>query len=190
MGKAKGEYGYIKSQKWINILRTLAFFALVVLVFLIGMALNKGDRKNIYTVIAMVGCIPASMSLVHTIMIWMRRPGNSELCREAAETAGKMPVYYELFLTTRDRNLYLDAAAVADDSIAACTMDQVSEQDLHFMEEHIRKTLRAQGYRNVVVKIFSDKKRFLSRLSEMSTAWIGLTERQDKMAGVLKAISL
>jgi len=190
MRKAKGEYGYIRSQKLVRTLRTAASFALVALIFLIGMALNKGDRKNIYTVIAMVGCIPASMSLVSMIMIWMRRNTDPELHKETEEAAGDMPVYYELFLTTRDRNLYLDAAVVADDSIAAFTLDKVTDQGLHYMEDHIRKTLRAEGCRNMVVKIFTDRKRFLMRIAEMKKNWPGLTERQDKMADVLKAIAL
>ncbi|MEE0954789.1 MAG: hypothetical protein U0L49_03120 [Eubacterium sp.] len=190
MKKAKGQYGYMKSQKLIRTLRTAAFFALVAAVFMIGLFLNKGDRKNIYTVIAMVGCIPASMSLVSMIMVWLRRSTDPELYRETTEAAGSMPVCYELFLTTKDKNLYLDAAAVSDDCIAAFTMDRVSDQDLHFMEEHIRKTLRAQGYKNMTVKIFNDRGHFLNRIAGMSKAWPGLTERQDKMADVLKAISL
>ena len=60
MKKAKkGSYGYIRWEKLRRLLTTLLMLALPLAFFTVGMILNKGDRKSIYTVIAIVGCLPA-----------------------------------------------------------------------------------------------------------------------------------
>ena len=69
---SKGDYGYIRSQKIRRLGRTAALFALAFGIFAVGMILNHGDRKNIYSIVAAVGTIPGAMSLVSTIMMWMR----------------------------------------------------------------------------------------------------------------------
>ena len=82
---SKGEYGYIRSQKARRLGRTAALFALAFGVFAVGMILNHGDRKNIYSIVAAVGMIPGAMSMVSTIMMWMRHPVSEELHREKRE---------------------------------------------------------------------------------------------------------
>ena len=76
---------------------------------------------------------------------------------------------YELFLTTQEKNLFLDATAVCGDYVTAYTDREIKHKDLEFMEEHIRKTLRADHYK-ATVKIFdrTQKKAFLERLDSMN----------------------
>ena len=164
----KGDYGYIKRQKVTRLLKTLAFFLLPMAFFIIGLVLNKGDRMNIYTVIAMVGCIPACMSAVGMIMMWMRKPMSAELYQEISSSVGSLLMVYELFLTTQEKNLFLDATAVCGDYVTAYTDREIKHKDLEFMEEHIRKTLRADHYK-ATVKIFdrTQKKAFLERLDTL-----------------------
>ena len=161
----KGDYGYISQQKLSRFLKTLLFFLLPLAFFTIGYILNSGDRMNIYTVIAIVGCIPACMSLVGMIMMWLRTPMSGKLYEEISSHAGDVTMAYELFLTTRDKNLFLDAVAVCGEFVTAYADRDVPHGDLSFMEEHIRKTLRADHYK-ATVKIFdrSQKKTFLERL--------------------------
>ena len=42
----KGEYGYIRSQKKIRVIRTIVAFAFDFAIFFLGLYLNKGDRRN------------------------------------------------------------------------------------------------------------------------------------------------
>jgi hypothetical protein len=108
----KGEFGYVQSQKKIRVIRTAAAFAFDFAIFFVGLYLNHGDRRNIYSILAAVGCIPAAMSLVSAVMICLRKPMREDLYREISGHAGDLTVLYELFLTTQDRNLFLDAVIV------------------------------------------------------------------------------
>lgn len=164
----KGCYGYIRYQKKIRLLRTVLCFAVAFAIYLIGYLLNDGDRKNIYTIIAMLGIIPASLSCVGTIMMCMRKPMDSALYRDIKSAAGKLDVAYELYFTTHDTNLYVDAAVVADGTVAAFTHEDVKQDVIHFMEDHIEKSLRASGHKRKV-KIFQNEKQFLERLRQMDS---------------------
>lgn len=115
----KGDYGYISRQKLTRFLKTILFFLLPLAFFIVGYVLNNGDRMNIYTVIAIVGCIPACMSAVGMIMMWMRKPMRRELYEEISSHAGDVAMAYELYLTTRDKNLFLDAVAVCGEYVTA-----------------------------------------------------------------------
>lgn len=162
----KGDFGYIRKQKRVRLLRTLACFLLPLAIFCVGYALNRGDRYNIYTVIALVGCIPACMSLVGMIMMWMQKPMSRELYREIRSHAGDLLMSYEMYMTTREISIFVDAAAICGGYVAAYTDRPAKRKDLDFMEKHIEKTLRANKYR-MSVKIFDQKKAFLERLDTL-----------------------
>ena len=165
---SKGEYGYIRSQKARRLGRTAALFALAFGVFAVGMILNHGDRKSIYSIVAAVGMIPGAMSMVSTIMMWMRHPVSEELHREIAGHGGNLRILYELYLTTRDINLFLDATVVCGPYVTAYSSEKTTPQNIHFMEEHIRKSLMTERFKESV-KIFSasEKDKFLERVDQI-----------------------
>lgn len=187
----KGDYGYIKRQKLVRLLKTLAFFLLPLALLVVGLVLNHGDRRNIYTVIAMVGCIPACMSAVGMIMMWMQKPMGQELYQEICAHAGQLTMAYELCLTTREKNLFLDAAALHGESILAYTDRETDQKVLTAMEDHICRTLRVENYK-VTVKILdaSRKKAFLERLDTWGKRQTEERGTEEAMRDVLLAISL
>ena len=163
---AKGQYGYIRSQKLVRLWRTIICFALPLAFFIFGLIINHGDRASIYSVIALVGCIPGCMSAVNMIVMWIRKPMDRDLYDEISAKAKDLCVVYELYLTTYEKNLFLDATAIAGDYIACYTTEEARHSDIVKMEEHIVKTIRANGYK-VTVKIFDQKKAFLDRMAQM-----------------------
>lgn len=191
--KRKGEYGYVRSQKVVRLIRTIALFVLAFAILIIGLILNDGDRKNIYTVIAMVGCVPACMSLVSAIMMWLRRPMQASLYKDIQEHADGLYMLYELYMTTREISLFLDAAAVSGDYVMAYTSEKNRKaSDIRYMEEHITKTVRQDG-EQVMVKIFTQEKAFLERLDTLRAKADEKEvpdDREWRIGEVMKAVSL
>lgn len=146
---------------------TLALLALPLAFFIVGMILNKGDRMSIYTVIAVVGSLPACKSIVSLIMMWMRRPMKDEDYREISGRAGKLLVVYELYVTSYERSIMLEAAAVCGEEVACYAAGVQEKKDITAMETHIQKLLRANGYKSHV-KIFTDRKHYLERLDSLN----------------------
>lgn len=183
----KGRYGYIRSQKLIRFLRTLVIFVLDFVIFFVGLSLNGGDRRNIYTVIAAVGVIPAAMSLVGMIMMWLRPPMDAALYESCSAKDVEKIILYELFLTTREHNLYLDATIVRGDQVLSYTHEMVGADKIRIMEEHITRTLRAEHAQRKV-KITQDLDLFLSRVESMEKRPAG--DKDHFVRDVLCSIAL
>lgn len=170
MGKSKkarkGNFGYIRQEKMRRLLVTLGLFAIPLAFFFVGLILNDGDRKTIYTVIAVVGCLPACRSTVNLILIWTKQSIDQSLYEEISSNAGQLTMVYELYMTTYEKNLMFESIAVCGEEIACLALR--AEKNGIFFEEHIQKILRANGYKSHV-KVFSDKKHFLERMASLSS---------------------
>lgn len=77
----KGSFGYIVAKRRSTLIRTLLYFGISVALFAAGY-ITTGQKENLLTVVAVLGCLPASKSLVNTIMFF--RAGGCS--REAKET--------------------------------------------------------------------------------------------------------
>lgn len=185
----KGSAGYVQSQKRIRTIRTIALFAVVFAVFAVGMILNKGDRRNIYSIVAAVGCIPAAMSAVSMIMMWMRKPVTASFAEEMQRLAGDTRLLMELYITTSEHGLYLHAAAVKDDCVAAYAPDPRSESVFSDVSRHIRNSLE-QACGPVEVMITRNKEEFCGMLEELAAEETTNPDLQEEIAQVLLSLSL
>ena len=62
----KGQPGYIKARKMRYLLYAVVEFAMVAAVFILGYVQTK-SRLNLFTVLAIIGCLPAAKMLVEFI---------------------------------------------------------------------------------------------------------------------------
>ncbi len=161
----KGEYGYVRSQKLFRLWRTLGFFAIPAAVFIIGLVLNQGDRMNIYSIIAAVGCIPGCISAVTMITMWLRKPMSEELYQEIQEICGIQTMAYELYVTTQEVSLFLDAVLFSGDTVTAYCDRTVKKADVSAISAHLRKALQNEKYdANLKILDQTAKKQFLDRI--------------------------
>ena len=58
----KGTYGYIKTKRTFVLLRTILYF-IISLALLFAGIISTGSRKNLLTVVAVLGCLPAAKAL-------------------------------------------------------------------------------------------------------------------------------
>ena len=64
----KGEVGYIDSHKKKVIIKCITEFGISIAIFVLGILQTK-SRLNLLTLVAILGCLPASKALVEVIMI-------------------------------------------------------------------------------------------------------------------------
>ena len=69
----KGNFGYIRAQKKKRVLVTIVLFAIPLMIFFTGLAITK-TRLNLFTFVAVMGCLPASKSAVGMILMLMQKP--------------------------------------------------------------------------------------------------------------------
>lgn len=160
----KGYYGYISHERKKRLFITLGLFALPLALFLAGY-LTTHTTKNLLTVVAVVGCLPACKSLVGLIMVYIVKPMAGEDYRQIREHAGDLLMSYELYITSYDNSEFICAAAVCGSYVIGYS-DRLKNPP-EMLEDHIRKLLAQNGYKQTV-KFFKDRKPFLERLDSLN----------------------
>ena len=160
----KGEYGYLAAEKKRRILITAILFSVPLLIFFSAI-LYFHTRLTVWTVIAVVGCLPACKSLVSLIMIFRAKPVNADVYHKIHEHAGELTMSYEMYMTFYEKSANIDAFAICGNTVAGYSSDP--RIDASFMEKECQKILRGNGFK-ATVKIFTRLDPFLERLDSMN----------------------
>ena len=160
----KGEFGYFRSEKKRRLIITAILFAVPLFIFFTSWIYFK-TRMTVWTVVSVVGCLPACKSMVSLIMIWKCRPLDEKLYQKIHGHQGKLDMAYEMYMTFYEKSAYIDAVAVCGNTVAAYSSDP--KIDASFMETNAQKIIRKNGYK-ATVKIFTDIRPFLERLDSMN----------------------
>lgn len=184
----KGDLGYIRSQKKKRTLLTAGMFAIPLIIFITGLIQTK-TRLNMFTFVAIMGCLPASRCAVGMIMIWMQKPVSESVYQQIEDRAKNLSRAYELTVTAYEKNTALDSIVICGTHVAAYSSHE--KTDCAFAETHITKILKGNGYK-ADVKIFKDLKSYLDRVSDLA---LKQTEQEDNdrshlMRQTILAISL
>lgn len=184
--KYKGSRGYLHSQRNYEILRTCIYFGLSLSLFFAGYV-STGTRMNLLTVVAILGCLPASKSLISMIM-YLRYPGCSkEAAAKIASHSHGLTGLYDMVFTSYQKNYSISHLTVKGNTICGFTEDsKFSENDFY---RHLDGILKTDGYKNVSVKIFTDLTKYLNRMDQLQEAGSEETITEG-IVSTLKSVSL
>ena len=115
---SKGNFGYFRSEKRRRLIITAILFAVPLFIFFTSWFYFK-TRMTIWTVVTVVGCLPACKSMVNLIMILKCRPMDAGLYQKIHEHQGSLDMAYELYMTFYEKSAYIDAAAVCGNTVVA-----------------------------------------------------------------------
>lgn len=161
----KGSYGYTDAHKKRQLLKTFLFFLLPIAIFLVGYLTTK-TKENYFTIVAVVGCLPACKELVNVFLFWKRKSLPEELYREIASCAKDLDAAYELVFTTYEQSYPVTALVIAGNEVAGYTQ---SAKDLNWKKagEHVQTVLKNNGFSKIHVHIFRDYRQFLERVESL-----------------------
>lgn len=160
----KGQYGYIKKQRTRVIIRTVCMFGLSLAIFGIGIWSTK-TKANLLTVVAILGCLPASKSAVNMIM-FLRAKGCSEKAYgRTKEYSPMLTPLYDLIFTSYEKNYQVSHMVIKDNIICGYTEDSSCEEAA--CGKHIETLLKQGGCKNVTVKIYKDLEKYCEGLDNL-----------------------
>lgn len=187
MKATKGCFGYLKIQKKKEVIKTILFFGLSAAIFLMGY-LSTGTKMNLLTVVAVLGCLPASKSMVSMIMYLKAGVCSQECYEQLLPYTDGTKMLYDLYLTSYQKNFQISSAAVKNQVVCGYTED--AKCDLAAGEKHIAAMLSQSGYDNLTVKLFSDFGKFKERLIQLQSVAEKKEEKEEAIAAILRDISL
>lgn len=182
----KGTRRYLSTQKRYEILRTVLYFGISLSLFVAGLIMVK-TRMNLLTLVAVLGCLPASKSAVNMIM-FLRYHSCSEQTADAIEQhMGSLQGCFDMVFTAYDKNYPVAHLVVKGNTICGYTQEDNFEEKA--FQKHIDGLLHADGYTGITVKIFKELGKYTDRLEQLQQS----EADEEKTSGVirtLKSVSL
>lgn len=164
-GEYKGRYGYIDTQKKYEILRTIIYYGISLALFFAGY-ISTGTKNNLLTIVAVLGCLPASKSLISVIMFLKFHSMDSNEHQKICNKTGDLHVLYDLVFTTYDKNYVVDSLTISGKNI--CGYSSNEKTDVKKCEEHLLTMLTQDGFKDCTVKIYTVLDKYLVRLEQLN----------------------
>ncbi len=163
----KGDYGYYSYEKKRRGAIVAFLFGVCMLVFFTGLIMT-GTRKNLFTLIAILGVLPAAKWAVSLIMVFLQKPIDPKVYETTEKIAADLTRGYELCVTAYEARISLDAVVVCGNSIAA--FSSTAKDKIEFMETHMRKIIHGNGLGNPALKIFTRFDQYTERIRQLASA--------------------
>lgn len=151
---------------------------------------STGTQKNLLTVVAVLGLLPASKSLVNMIMFIRARGCSEHIYNKIAEHSGDLNEAYDLYFTSYNKNYQVSHLVVEDKVI--CGFSEDSKLDAKACEKHLETMLKQGGCKNIVVKIYHNLDKYCEGLDLLKQKDRGHlhAEQTDNIWSNLLSISL
>lgn len=165
---AKGEPGYIDSQRKFRIARTLLYVLIGFAIFFLGLLLNKFEVTNVFTVFAILAVLPAARSLVGFIVLIPYHSVTAERMERVRKALkGKDIIYTDMVFTSPEKVMCFSFLVITDKEIF-CLVDREKE-DITYMERYIKTELKKRqiSYKLTVTR---EEKSFLDKVEHAAPA--------------------
>lgn len=183
---SKGDYLYLQKRKQMEILKTVVSFGISAALYLAGY-LTTGSNKNYLTIVAVLGCLPASKSAVFMIMNLKIKGCSEKVYKAISEKCSDHEGAYNLYFTSYDKNYDMAHVYAKGMTVISFTENnKIMESDY---EEHIKLVLNKDAIKGVNVKLYKDLDKYLARIEQMQNLENEKSREIDIM-NTLYAVSL
>lgn len=184
----KGTYGYIDRQRRWEIIKTLLMFGISISLYAAGYIATK-TNKNLLTLAAVLGCLPASKSAVNMIMFFKAK-GCSDKVKEAiGEKAEGLSERYDLYLTSYAKNFQISHLVMKGKTMVGITEQE--EFDEAACYQHLKAMFGQNGFHDITVKIFQGTEKYLERLKSLRESQMDdNAEFDEKVLELMENLSL
>lgn len=160
----KGEKGYLKTQAKYEIARTILYFAISASLFIAGIVAT-GNRMNLLTIVAVLGCLPACKSAIDAFMFLRFQGCSIENIQKIEQEMQGLQGLYDRIFTSYDTNYQIAHITVKGNTL--CGFSQDANLDEQKFRTHITDLLKKDGYKEVSVKIYKDIDKYTQRLAQL-----------------------
>ncbi len=185
--KKKGEFGYIKSRRKLSIAVSILMLAMVLVIYFVA-RWYFGTNKNLFTILAALGCLPLGKCVVNMIMFHRAKPCSEQVRSRINQHIGDLPGAWDLYMTSYSKNFQLSHITKAGKNV--CAFTETAACDGRAGEEHIKKMMENNGFHDYTVKIFFSLDKYLERLDQLNALAEGKTGSSEALFNLFRSISL
>ena len=182
----RGQKNYVNTQKVYEGIKTVLLFAVSAALFIAGYIATK-SRMNLLTIVAVLGCLPASKSLVNLIMFLRFKSAPADLIQRIEAKSGNLPALYDNIFTTYEKSYFVDHLVFRQNNLVCFAKEC---KDIAKLEKHLNEKLLAGGHKGITVKIFDNEAKYLERLTSLNELSSDNDGNADEIFNTIRAICL
>ena len=177
----KGTKGYLKSQSKYEIARTCLYFAISLSLFMAGIVAT-GDKMNLLTIVAVLGCLPACKSAVTMIMYLRYKGCLAEDMAKLSALPAELTQLWDLVFTTYDKNFAFSHASIQGNTVILYSNNNALDEQACL--KHLQNAMVLDGITNITFKVFTDLDKYMLRAKDI----IRLESDAELTAAVAKTL--
>lgn len=185
----KGQFGYIRYKRGFHLILAIVMYAMAVILYFAGIKAT-GDNKNLLTVAAILGCLPASQSLVTAILGFRAKSCTKELFDKIEDKVTEdMVSVYDLYFTTYDKNYPVSHIVLKNNCL--CGVMGNTKHSTQELEKYLEETFLKNGIKGVSIKIFESNmtEKYINRLCELKKLEYSKSAMEEDVIKLLFDIS-
>ncbi|MFI3177289.1 MAG: hypothetical protein R3Y67_07355 [Eubacteriales bacterium] len=187
MKLVRGNYGYYKYKRIQVLLRTIILFVLALSLYFFG-RYHLDTVQSVYTVIAVLGLLPASKSAVSTIMHFRAKECKQEVYEQVAAIQSSFPVLYSLYITMYQHSTTLDCIHIYENHVIIYGSNGVDQKEV---EGYLAKVFAMHTLQNVSVKVMTDREQYCNRVIQLNEKYDAIpVERSLQIETLIKQLAL
>ncbi len=183
----KGSFGYLKWQRKWGTLRTILLYLLSVAVYGLGIW-STGSNRNLLTVVAVLGLLPASKSTVNTVMFFRYHGLTEDVRAKLLPLAGNCTVLEDLVFTSQQKDFPVGFLALGENRAVAFASD--GKMDCSACEGHLSKMLSQDGLIGYEVRAFTELTAYQNALRKLGEGVVQTESRRKQAEALFLAISI
>ena len=187
MRLGKGEAGYIDQKKKKELLKVILEFGIVLALFITGYITTK-TRLNLLTLVAILGCLPASKAMVGFLMLLPRKSLAKEKIDLVEKKGQHLTKLYDMVLTSYEHVMPVENIVIQGNTICGYATNE--KLDFVYLEKYMRTTLKNNKLDQVSVKMFKDFPAYIARIEAMDNLAADSAAKNKKREEEIKKIIL
>ncbi len=157
-----GAYGYIKQKRTAYLKKAALFAGIGIAVFILGLLLNKFNKANIFTILAVLFALPMSKAIVSFLIFARYKPAekskyesvyevlnqNLSSCEalpavmnETAVVKDQVSLYTDVIFTSEEKVMNLDFAVLTNRGLYACLGKE--GQDEAYITKYLKDVMKS-----------------------------------------------
>lgn len=160
----KGSFEYIKQRKKRQLSLTLLMFGIALGIFVLGLVLNKFDKRNIFTVFAVLAVLPSTKILIsYIILIPFHSISKERYDAVMNATPEGVTVWTDVVFSSPEKVMMLDFMVI-DHHFVICYTE--NKDRMKMMEEYLRTGITKREY-HYQLEMYDDFTRFTKRIGKL-----------------------
>lgn len=158
----RGEYGYLKQRKQKALFGMLRMILIGIVIFVVGLLLNKMEATNVFTVAAICMVMPAARYFVSYVVLFPYKPMDAETRQRLDSYAREQDtVLYDVVFTSSEKVMHLDCIYVTGHQIIGYTSREKDKVEV--IQDYLKKELKSRCL-NYTVYIATEEKQIKDRM--------------------------